>query len=52
MTSSRPGTLTEANASSTTSSLSGAPKNASTAAKAHEALSPWWAPCSGTSNSP
>ena len=52
MTSSRPGTLTPANASSTVSSLSGEPKKASTAANAHDALSPWWAPCSGTSNSP
>ena len=39
-TSRRPGTRTEANASSTVSSLSGAPKNASTAASAQEALSP------------
>ncbi len=51
-TSSRPGTRTAANASSTTSSARGDPKNASTAASAHDALSPWWAPCNGTSSSP
>ena len=36
---------------STTSSASGAAKNASTAVRASEALSPWWAPCSGTNTS-
>ena len=47
-TSRRPGTRTAASPSSTTSGASGSPKNASTAARATAALSPWWAPCSGT----
>ena len=50
-TSKRPGTLTAPNASVTTSGASGAAKNASVAVKAIEALSPWWAPCSGTNTS-
>ncbi len=40
-TSSRPGRRRPANASATTSAASGAPKNASTAARATAALSPW-----------
>ncbi len=47
-----PGTAPRPRPRSTTSSSRGAPKNASAAARAHAALSPWWAPCRGTSTSP
>ena len=46
-TSNRPGSSRPANASVTTSSSVGAPKKASTDARASAALSPWWAPCTG-----
>ena len=52
-TSRRPGEVTEANASWTTSASSAfsAPKKASSAAIATAAFSAWCAPCSGTSRS-
>jgi hypothetical protein len=46
-----PGITTLPKPSTTTSSASGAAKNASTAVSAIAALSPWWAPCSGTNTS-
>ena len=47
--SNRPGTLTLANAASTTSSGRGPSKNASAVATASDTLSSWWRPCSATS---
>ena len=46
-----PASPTDANPSSTTSGASGDAKNASAAVSASEALSPWWAPWSGTNTS-
>ena len=50
-TSNRPGIVTSAKPSTTMSGATGAAKNASTAVSATAALSPWWAPCSGTNTS-